>query len=212
MATKHEQRSEETKRSIVTAAGRLFAERGYDGVTMREIAKEAGCSHTTIYLYYKDKEALLHQLCMPPLEEVKRRFEAALQREGASAEEKLQVLSREFIRCCLQHRSLYAVLFTIRAVRVDEKEPELPINRLRNQLFALMQAALQQCLPAEREAEALANARIYFFMMHGIVATYAHSDETAERLMERLAATFDEAFGVVMAGLHHTRSKGAESK
>ncbi|WP_135555609.1 TetR/AcrR family transcriptional regulator [Paenibacillus cymbidii] len=212
MTTKHEQRSEETKRSIVAAAGRLFADRGFDGVTMREIAKEAGCSHTTIYLYYKDKEALLHQLCMPPLEEVKRQFEAALQREDASAEQKLQELGREFIRCCLQHRSLYAVLFTTRAVRVDEKEPELAINRLRNQLFGLMQTALQQCLPAEREEQALANARIYFFMLHGIVATYAHSEETAEGLMERLVATFDEAFDVVMAGLRHTRGKGADGK
>jgi len=67
MSTKQEQRSEETKTSILSAAGTLFASRGYDAVTMREIAKAAGCSHTTIYIYFKDKEALLLQLSMPPL-------------------------------------------------------------------------------------------------------------------------------------------------
>lgn len=65
MSSKQEQRSEETKRSILAAAGLLFASRGYDSVTMREIAKEAGCSHTTIYIYFKDKEALLQQLSLP---------------------------------------------------------------------------------------------------------------------------------------------------
>lgn len=201
MTSRHEQRSEETKRAIVSSAGLLFAERGFDAVTMREIAKEAGCSHTTIYLYYKDKEALLHQLCMPPLEEVKRLFEAVLRREDMSAEEKLGELSRTFIRCCLQHRSLYAVLFTTRSVRVDEKEPELPVNRLRLELFGLMQAALNRCVPGASEAQTLTHARIYFFMLHGIAATYAQSEETAEQLTARLAATFDEAFAVALAGL-----------
>ncbi len=65
---KKELRSEETKRMILKAAGKLFSEKGYDAVTMREIAKEAGCSHTTIYLYFKDKETLLHQLSMPTLQ------------------------------------------------------------------------------------------------------------------------------------------------
>ena len=67
MGSKKELRSEETKRMILKAAGKLFSEKGYDAVTMREIAKEAGCSHTTIYLYFNDKETLLHQLSMPTL-------------------------------------------------------------------------------------------------------------------------------------------------
>ncbi|MGZ4164968.1 MAG: TetR/AcrR family transcriptional regulator, partial [Tumebacillaceae bacterium] len=53
MPSKKELKSEETKRAIVSAAGQLFADRGYEAVTMREIAKAAGCSHTTIYIYYK---------------------------------------------------------------------------------------------------------------------------------------------------------------
>ena len=70
MKSKQEQRSEETKKQILQSAGKLFAKKGYDAVTIREIAKDAGCSHTTIYLYFKDKEALLHQLSMPSLQKL----------------------------------------------------------------------------------------------------------------------------------------------
>ncbi|WP_127588190.1 TetR/AcrR family transcriptional regulator [Paenibacillus koleovorans] len=79
--TRQEQRSEETKKNIVDAAEKLFSEHGYEAVTMREIAKEAGCSHTTIYIYFKDKEALLHQLSVPPLERLKRSLQDILERK-----------------------------------------------------------------------------------------------------------------------------------
>lgn len=107
MTNKQEQRSEETKRSILTAAGRLFAERGYDAVTMREIAKAAGCSHTTIYIYFKDKEALLHHLAMEPLQALFAEMEAGVQNHLLSADERLLAVSTSFVRFCLLNRSMY---------------------------------------------------------------------------------------------------------
>jgi hypothetical protein len=43
-------------------------------------------------------------------------------------------------------------------------------------------------------------SRIYCFTLQGIVATYAHSEESAEALMERLTHTFNEAFEVLLSG------------
>ena len=45
--------------SLVTAAGRLFASRGYEATTTREIASEAGCAEGLIHRYFKGKEGLL---------------------------------------------------------------------------------------------------------------------------------------------------------
>jgi AcrR family transcriptional regulator len=70
MSRKQVFRAEETKKAILSVAGKLFAEQGFHAVTMREIAKKAGCSHTTIYIYFTDKETLLYQLSMPPLKEL----------------------------------------------------------------------------------------------------------------------------------------------
>lgn len=50
------------KRLILDTAKRLFTEQGFDSVSIRNIAEEIEYSPTTIYLYYKDKNELLHNL------------------------------------------------------------------------------------------------------------------------------------------------------
>ena len=45
-----------TRDRILEAASSLFAEKSFQEVGIREIAKRAGCSHTTIYLYFKNKD------------------------------------------------------------------------------------------------------------------------------------------------------------
>jgi AcrR family transcriptional regulator len=43
-------------------AARLFAEKGVHGVSVREIAREVGVSHTLLHLYFGSKDDLLRQL------------------------------------------------------------------------------------------------------------------------------------------------------
>jgi AcrR family transcriptional regulator len=44
---------------LITAATRIFAERGREGFTMREVAAELGVSAMTPYRYFKDKDEIL---------------------------------------------------------------------------------------------------------------------------------------------------------
>lgn len=44
---------------IVAAASDVYAEAGYDGASLREIAKRAGISHTGLLHHFPDREALL---------------------------------------------------------------------------------------------------------------------------------------------------------
>jgi AcrR family transcriptional regulator len=52
----------ETKAHILTRAEQLFAQRGYDGVSMREIAEACEITKANIYYYFKDKESLYLQV------------------------------------------------------------------------------------------------------------------------------------------------------
>ncbi len=47
-----------TRAAIVAAALREFSERGFMGARLDEIAQRAGVAKGTIYIYFKDKEAL----------------------------------------------------------------------------------------------------------------------------------------------------------
>lgn len=210
MATRQEIRSEETRQAILTAASQLFASHGYDAVTMREIAKEAGCSHTTIYIYFKDKEALLSQLSMGPLRSLRDQLEAVLKDGALPPDQRLAQVSQTFIHFSLANRSMYGLFFMAEAERVDLPDSKREITALRNHLFGLLKRAVADCLtPGLSDEQILAYGRIYFFALHGIISTYNASVEPLEVLLERLGPTFDLTFTVLLAGFRETAQKGA---
>jgi AcrR family transcriptional regulator len=53
-------RGETTRAAIVAAAEELLLERGYAGMTMREVAQRAGVSPGNAYYYFSSKEDLVH--------------------------------------------------------------------------------------------------------------------------------------------------------
>jgi AcrR family transcriptional regulator len=67
-----EQRRERTAREIQHAAMGLFAERGYDGVTVEDIAHAAAISERTFFRYFASKDHLL-------VAEASRRIEVILE-------------------------------------------------------------------------------------------------------------------------------------
>ncbi|MCY0997529.1 helix-turn-helix domain containing protein [Myxococcus sp. MISCRS1] len=61
MSLRERAKSEKWER-IRAAAKRLFAERGYEGTTVRAIAEAAGVATGTVLVYGETKDALLHEL------------------------------------------------------------------------------------------------------------------------------------------------------
>ncbi len=52
------EKAEENRLALVKAAGKLFRERGIDGVGVAEISKEAGLTHGALYAHFPSKDAL----------------------------------------------------------------------------------------------------------------------------------------------------------
>jgi AcrR family transcriptional regulator len=52
----------EPRDEIVAVASRLFAERGVAGTTMSEIARRSGLRQSSVYYYFRDKEAILGEI------------------------------------------------------------------------------------------------------------------------------------------------------
>lgn len=65
---RREQRYQETRARIVDAAAELFAERGFDAVSVVEIAKRAGVVEKTVFNHFPVKEGLVFD-ADPPMRE-----------------------------------------------------------------------------------------------------------------------------------------------
>lgn len=90
----------ETRQRLLDAAGRLFAERGFNDVSIREICKEAGGANVAaVNYYFRDKAGLYRELLEYMVEVTWKRdrekLAAAL--SGKASEEKLHIYIRNFI-------------------------------------------------------------------------------------------------------------------
>jgi len=65
------------REQIVAAAGRLFRERGFDGVTVADIMKQAGLTHGAFYGYFPSKDALIAEAAAQALVPTPQRLPAA---------------------------------------------------------------------------------------------------------------------------------------
>ncbi|WP_440895036.1 TetR/AcrR family transcriptional regulator [Amphibacillus sp. Q70] len=205
--SKHERRSNQTIQDILTSAEKLFSKKGYDAVTIREIAKDAGCSHTTIYLYFKDKEALLHQLAMPVLETLHQQLKQLSTQEDMSAIARLKNISRAYILFGLQNQNMYSVLINAKSTKVDQEHPELEVNKLRIEIFEILMEVIQQCLSIPNGKQLLAFSRIFYYNLNGVLMTYSYMHEPLETLMERLTSTFDLSVDILILGFKEKLSE-----
>src|SRR6266542_1822455 len=80
---------------ILDAATRVFAARGFNGATIRDIAQAAGVADGTIYNYFDNKDALLFAI-LDRLNETERRERDLTRPAGADP--------REFVRDYVRHR------------------------------------------------------------------------------------------------------------
>jgi AcrR family transcriptional regulator len=59
MASLREQKKQQTREAIATAAAQLFSDRGFAAVTVDDIAQAVGISRQTVFNYFPSKEQML---------------------------------------------------------------------------------------------------------------------------------------------------------
>ncbi len=79
----------ETRRRLLEVAARLFAERGLEGVTVREICHEAGANVAAINYHFGDKLGLYAEVVQTAIDAMRRAHAPTMQPGGGTAEERL---------------------------------------------------------------------------------------------------------------------------
>ena len=152
----------ELKRAILEEARRTLVEQGHPALSTRKIASAVGCTATSIYLYFKSKDSLVHALIDEGFEELNRRLEEAVAAEGSGLE-RLQRGARAFVDFGLEQPSYYEIMFLLRPERM-ERYPAEAYRRARRSLDAFAELA---SVPAE---EGLRRGTVVMTALHGLVA------------------------------------------
>jgi AcrR family transcriptional regulator len=91
-----EQMRAESREKILSTARRLFAERGYDGCKVSEIARQANMSQGNLYWYFSSKEEIFGAVLMDGFNTLGAMMTEAVERSG-SGSEKLEFFLKSFI-------------------------------------------------------------------------------------------------------------------
>lgn len=108
-----------SKALILEKAKTLFTTQGYKATSIRKLASAIGISPTTIYLYYKDKAEIMHDLHREGFKLLNEQF-STLHHVGEPFE-RLKALGRCYINFSIEHPGLYEVMFLM-------KEPLTPLK------------------------------------------------------------------------------------
>ncbi|MBS1535204.1 MAG: TetR/AcrR family transcriptional regulator [Bacteroidetes bacterium] len=104
---------EALKALILNGAKKLFLEKGIEQTTIRNIADEIQYSVGTVYVYYKDKNAILHDLHTLGFKELGGSFVPLLSVQDPM--ERLKKMGRLYIKFALENSEMYDLMFNVKA-------------------------------------------------------------------------------------------------
>lgn len=91
-----------TRADVVQAAGRLFAERGYHGTSMRDLGRELGLQGSSLYSHISSKEDLLVDVVQRAADLFEAAAESAMALEGDNRD-RLRALIAGHVDVLLDH-------------------------------------------------------------------------------------------------------------
>src|SRR5215216_850701 len=159
------------REQILDAARQLFAERGYEAVTMREIGKRIEYSATALYNHFADKESLVRELCRRDFADFAQRFLAAVV-DSKSPVESLCRAGLVYLGFAEQFPQHYRLMFMTPLPEAPPEQGEREDPRMNAYVF--LRALVEQLLGAgylrpEVTDVDLASQTIWA-MVHGVAA------------------------------------------
>jgi AcrR family transcriptional regulator len=97
---------EQRKNAIIDAAERLFFSRGFDSVSMEEIAKEVELGKGTLYFYFKNKDSLFFAIRLRKARKVHEMFLDCVKMK-LSGREKLRLVAVKYLEFIQENQEFY---------------------------------------------------------------------------------------------------------
>jgi AcrR family transcriptional regulator len=164
----------ETREKILGAAREMFAEDGYDAVTMRAIADRIEYTPTAIYHHFENKQALFTELCAGDFLELAHHFRGQALPDDPI--ERIKVVGRAYIEFAEKYPSQYRFMF-MTIMPQPELSPEYMQETYGNpehDAYAFLRRACQEAIDSRRLRSEIRDAdqlaQILWGTVHGLVS------------------------------------------
>jgi len=178
-----QERSRATRARLLQAAESVFAEKGYDGAKISDIAEEAGCSVGAVYFRFKDKGALFSAIAESFTEDA--RAGLAFLLKGADGDAETTV--RNFVNATAANFRRHRGLFRAIVERgLDNPHAMKTIFGFREELAAALETALHGARETSLPVRVMTQM-VYGFLIAGILNKEAPTKITDAKAIDELA-------------------------
>lgn len=128
-----------SREMIMDAARDLFAEKGFQHVSMRQIAKELGYSHGAIYYHFQNKAELFFALVESHFHMLNSALEEIMKKDLQN-QEKLKEIFIGYMEFGLTYQSHYEIMFLIKDEEVRNfinQEPNHTYEKFAQSVYSL---------------------------------------------------------------------------
>ncbi|MBE1706693.1 MULTISPECIES: TetR/AcrR family transcriptional regulator [Mesorhizobium] len=164
---RREKQKAELRSELVAAAHKLVQEEGYEGLTIRKLAKRVGYAPMSVYSYFADKQDILFALAEDAFETLARRIE---EHPSDDPVEALQAVMTEYAAFGLGNPNEYRTVFMTEKTRPPEGQSFQEMHEANPAMKALI-TRVEACVAAGKlHGDPRAIATMLWAVGHGTIS------------------------------------------
>ena len=172
------------RQRLCDLALKAFAEQGVEGMSLRGLAAAAGCSRTTPYRYFKNKEDILAAVRQAQFQRMADDAEEVAGRVN-DPDERLVALARAYLSFALATPDAYRVMYSV-AQQDEQRYPELvrQVNRAQRPMMTAVDEAIES---GSIKGDPTNIVHVLWAGLHGIISLHLSDKLHMGRNIEELA-------------------------
>lgn len=171
-----ERHRQNLKQRILETAEDLFAQDGYQNVSMRRIAEKIEYSATTLYRLFRNKADIVDHLIAEGYDGVYQRYEQILARRPESPLETLDAIIREYVAFAVEHPNHYRLWFATSELQLIDGRLHMRHGSRSYRVYHVWLDRIEECKAAGLlpDKDTIALFQLMWGAVHGLISLRIH--------------------------------------
>ncbi len=190
---RREASKKETRRLILKTSSKLFAKKGMEECTIRDIAKKAGVSPASVVVHFKSKTALLEEVLSGDIGKVLSELIASMPK-SAEFPDQLMHLAKGMLRFYDKNRNLYRALLRYTIFEPVSETPNM--SRQSEEYIQFLSRLIEEQkaggMIRPEVDPTVAAVSIFFLYLGALTVLFRMPEMPAETIADGLASMTDQ--------------------